>query len=41
MSCADLQIRSDFLYVEGTIKKGGTGPSMCFSSDQKLAMRIC
>ena len=36
-----VQLRPDFLYVEGVIKKGGTGAPMCFSSDQRAAMRVC
>lgn len=39
--CHHLQLRQDFLYVEGVVKKNGTGPSMCFSSDQNAAMRVC
>jgi len=47
MWCADsslllrLQNRSDMFYVEGSIKVGGTGPPICFSSNQALGFEMC
>lgn len=36
-----MQLKRDGLYVEGTIKVGGTGPPICFSSNQALALMTC